>query len=130
MAIESQYFLFSLILLSLFFFVPNIAYPECDATQWIPLKSYEINSDDMVELANYTVTEYNIEKKTNLVFKQLLYGCKRADSGLELSLVEEATDYGNCTTAVGNCYGVDGNYTAVVKVLDWYTKLESFAKIE
>ncbi|GER44383.1 cysteine proteinase inhibitor 5 [Striga asiatica] len=98
----------------------------CD--RWIPLTLDDIESDYMVELANYTVDEHNIKKKTNLVFKQLFSGFKQAESGLEYALFEEATDYGNCTTAVRNSCGVDGNYTAVVKVLEWYTQLVSFTK--
>ncbi|CAA0817985.1 Cysteine proteinase inhibitor 5 [Striga hermonthica] len=125
---------FTVVLLSLLFFVSNItSSKEGGGGQWIPLTRCEIESKDMVALANYTVSEHNKEKKKDLVFEKLYSGYKQVASGLnKYNLSETATDYDHCTTPIGSCEGTHGNYTAVVWVhaLKNFTQLVSFKKIK
>ncbi|GER55516.1 cysteine proteinase inhibitor [Striga asiatica] len=130
MALESRCFLFSLILLSLLCFVPNIACHSGDG--WMALTPDEIKSKDMNALANYTVIEHNKEKKRNLVFEKLCNGYKHVNvSGQMYNLFETATDYDKCTTPMGSCDGDRRSYKAVVWVQDLKnrTTLLSFKKI-
>ncbi|GER52872.1 inositol-1-monophosphatase family protein [Striga asiatica] len=120
MPLKSRSLVIPLILLSAMVLIPNVAYSS-DVGRPATLKPEYLKGDEVLEIGNFSVTEYNKQNKKNLEFNDVVQGTKQVVNGIKYSLVVNATDA-----------GAAGNYSAVVVVKAWEkipNTLESFKKI-
>ncbi|CAA0817983.1 Cysteine proteinase inhibitor 5 [Striga hermonthica] len=93
-----------IILLSAMVLLPNVAY-SLGVGQPVTLRPEDLKGEEVLEVGNFSVTEYNKQNNKNLEFNDVVGGTKQVVNGIKYSLVVNATDA-----------GAAGNYSAVVVV--------------
>ncbi|CAA0817984.1 Cysteine proteinase inhibitor 5 [Striga hermonthica] len=78
------------------FFIPNIAISKHSSKPilggWTKINDNDLNSKEVLGVANFAVNEHNKEEKTNLKFDKVIGGMKQVVTGVNYDLTIEATD--------------------------------------